>query len=341
MRETLTFVRGAVANREGAIPVLTRFHISKGRIQGTNGRVAIEAPCEELEGIEVLVQADKFLSAVDACDSEPKIEMTDSGRLSVKRGKFKCFLPVQLLEAFPHHVVTPGPVQKIKELLPTLRALRPFIGEDATRPWVLTIIADGQNAYATNSNMMASIPAKGLKFQLPVFLIDELLRIGIEPDAYAQNENSITFYYDDYTSWLRSQLIVDEWPIETAKELLSWKLKIKDYPKDLVTSIESLLPFCPDQKLPLIFFTENGISTAPGDTEAEIKGAGWPPLGFDSRNLLPMLRASTRFHIDPELGRGMFEGVGGFHGVMMGLKTAIDTGPKRRQGGGYVAEEKK
>lgn len=322
MREILTFVRGAVANREGAVPVLTRFHISGGRIQGANGRIAIEAPCAELDGIEVLVQADKFLAAVDACDSEPKLDTTDNGRLSVKRNKFKCYLPTQAVDFFPRHHPTPGKKAKpVASLLSTLSRLRPFVGEDATRPWVLTLFADGQTAYATNSNMIASVPAPGLKCQLPVFLIDELLRIGQEPSATTHDENSATFFYGN--SWLRSQLIVDEWPIKTAQELLAWKKKkLQPIPEDLISAIESILPFCPDPKLPLVFFTPEGVATAPGETQAQVRGVAWPPLGFDSRNLLPMLRASTKLLLDPEQGRGLFEGGNGFRGTMAGIKTS-------------------
>lgn len=306
------------------MPVLSRFCISGARIQGSNGRVVIDAPCAELKDIEALIPADRFLSAVDACGGEPLLSLTSAGRLAVKRDKFHAHLPVQPVESFPR--AQPSDGKKVKRptpLLPGLQRLRPFIGEDSTRPWCLTIFSDGEFAYATNSAMMARVPANKLKFQLPVFLIDELLRIGDEPTQFAQDDHSITFFYGD--AWLRSQLIVDEWPVLTAQKLLTWDTKVKALPETLIAAIESIVPFCNDPKLPVIHFTPNGVSTAPGETQAEVQGAGWPPLAFDARNLLPMLRASSRFGIDLESGRGLFEGEGGFRGVMAGQRVQTPT----------------
>jgi hypothetical protein len=325
MRDTIAFVHGAVATREGPVPVLTRFHISGGRIQGSNGRIAIDAPCEELTGVEALVPADKFLAAVDSCTA-PNISVEEN-RLVIKDGKFKARLPMQPLEDFPKHEPTPGTlVKKFPAFLQYLPIIRPFVGEDMTRPWCLTTIADGDRIYATNSAMIVSAPCHGWKGQLPSFLIDELVRIlkvrGAKegcPNAFVQDENSVTFHYGK--SWLRSQLIVDEWPIDTARDLLAFKEKgIHKFDKALVASIESLIPFCVDPKMPTIHFGPGGIATAPGDTRAEVEGEGWPPCAFDARNLLPMLNASSHFAIDGDKGVGLFYGENGFKGIMRGSK---------------------
>lgn len=322
MRDILSFVRGAVANKEGPVPVLTRFCIYDGRIQGSNGRIAIDAPCPELAGINALVPADRFISAIDACDLEPKISLTEGNRLVVARKPFRAVLPTQPIDAFPHSAPTKGKRQKVPDLLPMLSRLRPFVGEDSIRMWCLCVYADGETAYATNSNMIASFPAEGIKLTLPVFLIDELLRIGEAPTGMTSDEHSITFFYGD--SWLRSQLITEEWPVQTARELLSWKKAPPQMPPDLLKQIESIIPFCLDPRFPVVHFTEKGVSTEPGETQAEVAGASWPPIAFDSRNLLPMLRASTRFSIDGEKRQARFAGEGGFKGVMAG--TAVQKG---------------
>lgn len=322
MRETLMFVRGGVADKEGPAPVLTRFCITGGRIQGSNGRLALDAPCPELEGIDVLVPADKFIAAVDACDLEPRIDVTESGRLSIKHKHFRALLPVQEVTAFPMATPTPGKPVSLQPnlLLPVLKALRPFIGEDHTRAWCMTVIGDGKHAYATNSNMIARYPSK-LKLQLPVYLIDELLRMGVEPDTMAFDGNSSTFFYG--SSWLRAQLINETWPIDKAQEHLSWKDNLPQLPEGLVGAIESLLPFCPNPKLPVIHFTKKGVSTEPGDTQAEITGdTEWPEVAFDSRNLIPLLRAADSFAIDPETGKGVVSHASGFRGVIAGRKYA-------------------
>lgn len=325
MRETLAFVRGAVADKENALPALTRFCITGGRIQGSNGRIVIDAPCAELKSIEALVPADRFLRAIDAClaidsNKDPKIEITDAGRLAIALKPFRASLPITPVDTFPRAAPTEGKRGKALRILPVLAMLRPFIGEDSTRPWCLTIYSDGENAYATNSAMIASMPVSA-PFQLPVFLIDELLRIGVDPTEMTTDERSATFFYPG-DAWLRSQLIGDEWPVKTAQSILDFKAKLKKIPDGLVESIESIVPFCANPKIPLIHFTDRGISTQPGETQAEIEGAGWPPLAFDARNLLPMLRSAARFGIDPEAGRALIEGEGGFRGALMGRKIA-------------------
>jgi hypothetical protein len=312
------FVRGAVSEREGLVPVLTRFCISGGRIQGSNGRVAIDAACEELAGIEALVPADRFIAAANACAMEPSIKTTAKGQLRMTRGAFSAQLPTQPVTDFPRMAPSTGRATKAPAVMDAFARLREFIGEDHVRQWSLTVAGDGERLYATNNNSITSVPSP-IKMQLPSFLLDEVLRIG-QPERMACDDSSVTFFYGD--DWLRSQLILDKWPLETAQKHIGWTKKTPPIPDDLVQTIETLVPLCPNPKLPIVCFTENGVATEPGESQAEVKGDKWPSVSFDARNLLPLLRAATHFTIDEATGLGRVEGEDGFRGIIAGRKYA-------------------
>lgn len=315
----LNFVHGAVSEKD-VVPVLSHFCIYAGRIQGANGRVYIDAPCSDLK-IEGAVPADRFLKAVDACQGEPDLKVTDKGRLIVSRDNFRAQLMTQPLDKYPRGNPSAGKKIKLPKGLSTaIRQLRPFISDDAQRPWASTIFFSRKDkaALATNSAMIAMTDA--LYFitdvQLPVFCADELLRIENDPDSYTLDSNSITFYWDD--AWLRSQLIAAEWPVETARDWLKMKAPMTKLPHQIKKQIEALIPFCPDPKYPVIKFAKNRISTLDGDSTAEITGIDLGEAAFHATNLLAMMSSADKIAIAEKAA--LFTGPNNFRGVMSLLR---------------------
>lgn len=324
MLDVLNFVRGAVATGNQIVPVLTHFCIYGNRIQGANGRIHIDSACViDFEGV---VPAEKFLRAMDACDGHPSFRFTDANKLVIERKPFRAYLPHQSVESFPKAEPTPGERYWSKKashpaLLPTLRALRPFMSDDAERAWASTVLfhRESNTAFATNSAMIAML-TKAAPFhadvQLPIFCVDELLRIGREPLDYAVDSSSITFFWGD--QWLKSQLIVAEWPVKTAQEWLAMKAKMLPIPKDLAKLVESIVPFCEDPKFPVIHFSERGITTAPGETQGQIEGVNIGSGAFRADNLAFMLACSDKIAIAEKCG--IFSGPDNFKGVMSLLR---------------------
>lgn len=320
MLETLQFVRGAVSDRDLVVPVLTHFCVYGGRIQGANGRIAIDSPCPELT-FEAVVPADRFLRAVDACRGEPKLKFNEGGKLTIERKPFRAFLPYQPVSLFPQSKPTAG--KKVKMQQPLLKALaraRAFMSDDAERPWASTVyfsVKDGI-AYAAANTMIASVASAPFKqdVQLPTFCIDELLRINREPDCYVNDDTSMTFFWGDH--WMRTQKIVADWPLKTAQDHLSTKAKMVALPDNLIASVERLIPFCNDRKFPVIYFRKGGLSTAPGEVQAEINGFDLGEGAFHSDNLLPMLKHSNKMCIGERAA--VFAGPESFRGVMSVLK---------------------
>jgi DNA polymerase III sliding clamp (beta) subunit (PCNA family) len=296
MLEEIKFVRGAVKDRDSVAPVLTHFCISDGRIQGTNGRVYLDVPCRELD-FEAVVPAEKFLRAVDACDGAPTFRKTDGGKLVIERKPFKAFLPILPRESYPHALPTPGKKIKCNAALPlVLRKLLPFIGTDASRPWAGTVAFDSQtgNAFAGNNATVAVCSAD--KFfteyaQIPLFAIDEILRVNEPPTHYCVDESSMTFFWED--RWLKTCLITDAWPIKTVVSFLDFDGKRVKLPAGLRRNIERITPFCIDPKFPVIYFSDKGIATQSGESQAEIAGINIGSCVLRADNLYPVLDNST------------------------------------------------
>lgn len=295
MRDTLNLVRGAVSTKD-LLPVLTHFHIYEGRVQGGNGRVAIDAPCQELAGFDCTVPAERFLKAVDACDSEPKLKLTDGGKLTVSKGKFRATLPLADHAAFPRTPAVPkvnsflGKV-KLPALLPLLRRLYPFIGEDASRPWSCGVLLDGGYAWATNNVTLARAPCPVFQNTLlPVFAIDELLRIGQEPVSIQADENALWFYFTGGW-WMRCQKLQGAWPDVAA--FMPAEPPVRAWPAaPLAVAVRKVLPFCPDPKCPVVQIGPEGVGTLEGEMSA-LEGYDDLPAGcFRAEPLLAALDAA-------------------------------------------------
>lgn len=320
MLAALRFVRGAVSTKE-MIPVLTAFHIYDGRIQGMNGRLTIDCPCPELAGMDITIHAETFLKAVDGCDGEPKLEIISEGKLKISRGGFKVVLPLLPHDSFPKQAQDGVEGVKIATgLLPSLRVLQPFMGEDASRPWACGMLFRNGMAYATNNSTLVGVEAYRFEtdLNLPFYLIDELLRIGEEPGSAHSTGDSISFSFKS-GAWIKSQLMALEWP-GAVESMLQFDAVQDVIPSGLARAVEKLVPFCPDKKVPIIKFTPEGIQTMDGDKSACITEFSLPGGSFRAEPLITMLNAASHAQFAEYPARIPFSGPAGLRGIMMGVK---------------------
>lgn len=314
MLETLRLVRGSVSTKD-FVPVLQCFHLYNGRIQGQNGRIAIDAPFPNLG--EFTVPAERFLKAIDACDGEPTIKLTEGGKLSIKRGGFRAALPLAAHDSFPLAKKDGELLATGGGLLPVLARLRPLVSEDASRPWSTSILFRDGFAYATNNVILARVPF-AWDFQeiaLPVYAVDELLRIGQEPTELLLAPEALTFVLGN--AWLRAQLINGQWPDVAGRfEGLEHGAPI---PADLLLAIEKVLPFCPDSKFPEIRFSAAGVSTADGDHMAAFDGIALLDGSYRAEVLQTVLAIATHANLAAYPAPIGFAGEG-IEGMFVGLR---------------------
>lgn len=214
MLNDLKFVQGAVAKKDYK-PELTHFHIEDGRIFGFNGILAISTPTDL--AVSAAPKAVPFVKAVERIpeDTEIVLNLTEAGRLSVRAGKFRAYVECHEEAASLIRIQPAGDYVELPGgLLPVLKKLAPFMGEDATRPWARGVLLRGQSAFATNNIVLVEhwLP---LVFPdeliLPAEAVKEMIRIGAEPVGVQLESAAITFHYES-GAWIRTALIIGEWP---------------------------------------------------------------------------------------------------------------------------------
>ena len=281
MLKELKFVQGAVAKKD-FVPALTHFHIRGGRVMGYNGDLAISSPIGL--DLEATPEALPFVKAIDTCAEEVSLTITDNNRLAVRSGKFKAFIrcttePYPGIEPEGEFVETAG------GFLDALRAVLPFVSEDASRPWSRGVLLRGHSAYATN-NVILVEHWLGYRFPLdlniPKNAVNELLRIGEEPLGFQVTTTSITFYYTG-KRWMRSVLYTKEWP--DVQRILEAPALRTPIPEGFFEALHAVRPFVGESNR--VHLLPTGISTEP--TEDTKDGA------FVA---LPMPNVHTCFNIE-------------------------------------------
>lgn len=320
MQEILSFVKGAVSTKD-LIPVLTNFHFSNGRIQGGNGRVTIDAPLD-LGGINITVPAVPFIKAVEACGGQPKLNITAAGKLTISASKFRSTLPPSEEGSFPVQVFEmegAAVSNDVAALVKVLRRVRPFVADDASRPWACGCLFKDGYIYATNNVAIVRVPwqgPEGVSFNLPSFAVDELLRIGKDPDGFFHTDTSVTFCYDKGERWMRSQLFTVEWP-DVARFFTGETYDA--VPDNLLHAVEQVLPFCQDAKFPIITLNDTGVHTAEGDMSASVGGYALPLSKYRAETLRLALQHATEADFSAYPDPIPFRGLNGLEGCLVGV----------------------
>jgi hypothetical protein len=219
MLRELKFVQGAVAKKD-LLPAMTHFRIEGGTVRSYNGTLAISCPIPL--DIDCCPKADAMVRAIGNCTEATTISMTPGGRLSIRSGRFRAF--VETIDGETPHVQPAGEPFTFdgERLLAAFGVLEPFIGTDASRAFTNGVLLENGSAYATNNTCLVQYwlgDAFPLRVNVPRAAIKEVLRVG-EPPTHGQvDANSITFHYTD-GRWIRSQLLVTEWPMDLIGSLL-------------------------------------------------------------------------------------------------------------------------
>ena len=318
MLELLKTVHGAVSKR-GISSILSMVRLQKGLVIGTNGTVTIGARVEELSHLDVTTPADRFLKAMATADlSKLKIKHLDSGRLSVVAGKFRAFIPTEDNEHFPQIEPT-GQLIECSGLIEALRAVAPFMGDDAIRTWSNGVLLTNDYVYATNN---VSLVRYKVDMTLPSIILPrvtvlELLRIAKEPMGTITDEHSVSFILDEDV-WVKSSLIDGKWP--DIEKFFEDRNGMKPINPELIKAVETIAPFCPDAGLPKIFFSSEGVRTDEGSTSSEYTDIELPVGCYHADVLRTVLPLIDVVNWDRYPKACPFEGSGGkLQGLMMGM----------------------
>lgn len=164
-------------------------------------------------------------------------------------------------------------------LLQALKAVAPFIGDDASRPWSNGVMLTRASAYATNNVclveywMHTEFP---VAVNLPRSAVKEIIRINEAPTHIQSNANSITFHYAD-KRWVRTQLLPQEWP--DLGKVLNKPCNAQPLDRAIFDALAKVKPFV--DKMGRIYFQDGHLSTHADLSE----GASHEVPGFDHTGL--------------------------------------------------------
>lgn len=319
MLAPLKFVARGVG-RKDFVPGLTHYRIKDGRCTGTNGVLTLSCPVDI--SFDAAPHAADFIKAIAACEDVVSLTLQDDGIL-VKSGAFKRIVPClpidQVAPALPEGVV----YRASCSLLDGLRALKPFVGIDASKPWATGVLLAGQSAYATNNIVIAQCwlgDAFPVVCNVPDVAIDEALAVGEEMSHLQINESSITFHYED-GRWIKTPLLSLEWPNIPALVERCWEgVTMTTIPEGLPAACDKLAGFNEKHKEHL-YFRGSEVSTTPKGIED--KGAVVemivPPSGcYHTAHMRKVLAVATHADFTKYPNAVPFMG-GMLRGAMLGV----------------------
>lgn len=266
MLDSLRFVAAAVAKKD-YVAGLTHFRIKDGRVTGFNGDIALSSDIDV--DIDVYPKATSLLAAIKACPDTISLNVTPTGKLAVKSGKFKSFVECIPEDAVTYQEPEGDSVELNDGFLKGLRALAPVMGIDASRPWAMGIKVQSGSMLATNNVMLAeywhglTLPFDAV---IPDIAINELLRIGEPPTNVQITDHSISFRWGE-KKWLWSKLIEGGmWPVARVQDIMSTEDGPQlPFPPEFFEAVETLKPFLLESSS--LYLTAKSIATSRNDGE--------------------------------------------------------------------------
>lgn len=205
-------IKGAVAQKD-ILPGLTRFMVHEGTIRAADGRIVAGTPFPDPRTFTL--PAEEFSKVLENLGPsiQPKIEITDANIIvkhSRMRVKFGLEEPDIGLYAEPKDY-DPTPVTA--EFTAALRRVRPFVSDNATRPWAMCIYVKDADMYATNNVSVARTqgPKTGFDVLIPSYVVDFILAQDGEIDHVGHLDKTIIVRWKDGT-WLKSTTFNNEFP---------------------------------------------------------------------------------------------------------------------------------
>lgn len=213
MLSDLKFVMGAVAKKD-LVPAMKHFNIKDGLVRSYNGMVALCAPIPF--DIDCNPNAELLYKAIENCDEAVTLNLTPTGKLSIKSGRFRALVPC--IDETVEHPKPEGDLIELEapdKLITALERLEPVIGDDAARPWQAGVLIKDGCAHVTCNVVAVQYWLGGMDFghvvNIPGQAVREMLRVKETPTHAQVTDNSVTFLYDS-GRWIRTQLLPADWP---------------------------------------------------------------------------------------------------------------------------------
>jgi hypothetical protein len=225
MKQSLKWITDAISTKD-ITHGMSHYKIAERQIRATNGRLIAAHPWPA-DG-SFVVPGDEFEKLVGRMPEEPTIKINDNS-ITVRAGRYHGTINTLAPEAWIQPGVDEAEWKKLPpRLLLVLRALRPFVSDNAMQPWADCIALENNWSYATNNIALAGAPCPGLgkiMALLPSWAVDFILTREEGITDWAWTANYVAFRWQN-NAWLRSTLVIGQFP-ERAAELVRSSLDEK------------------------------------------------------------------------------------------------------------------
>lgn len=236
MKDIIKWLNDALASR-GIVHAMNHYCFDRGEIKASDGRITAGHPWDGPDGFLVPgSELEKVLARLP--EEDPSVEVLEVkpgtvGKVRIKAGRFRGDIETQPTKdwTWPDLASEPTPVQWHPippGLIDIIRRLRPFMSDNATQPWALSICVANGWAYATNNVSIAGAPYEAptapASILIPVWACDFISEREDRLTEWAWSDRYVGFRWDN-GAWMRSSLIEGKYP-DTALGLVqkAWDL---------------------------------------------------------------------------------------------------------------------
>jgi hypothetical protein len=215
MRTALQWLHDALAAKD--VAGMKYYRIAGGEIRATDGRITAGHPWPSADSF--LVPGEEFEKVIKRMPGDITVTANEASTVTVKSSRFRGVISTLSIGEWNYPGVEDSQWLPLPDgLLPVLRALRPFISDNATQQWALCVALENGWAYATNNVALAGAPCPQLgavQALLPCWAVDFVTSRPDHLDAWAWTDHYVAFRWRN-GAWMRSQLVVGEFPSKAA-----------------------------------------------------------------------------------------------------------------------------
>lgn len=300
MREAVDKLKAVIAKKD-IIPLLTHYIAQGGFIHASDGRVSAGVRVEH--GEEFAVRGQEFQTFLSRVEGEIKITVLDNFFVKVSCGRYRATIPgIKILEGTTSFMVPSGKLIKLKtqEFVSKLRAIRPFLSDNATQAWAACASFTGNDIFATNNVVIVKAIGTGLvnaALMMPFEIIDYVISNSEGLDSLIYDDRAAAFIWKD-KSWVKSSLREGKFPNTEAifAELPPPKTLITDEWREAYLCVAGM---CEGE---IRIYKDRILGDIrDSETEAEIKCPFAIPedreyVAFNEKYFTPVVESATHMH---------------------------------------------
>lgn len=307
----------AIAQRDIGTPFQVHSVLFNKWAVAFDGVLALGHPIEE--DLSACPHTLRLIDALAKCGEALSVAQLDTGRLSVKSGGFRAFVPCASFDVMTEVRPDP-PIAVIDDRLKlAFEAVAGLASDNAQHVVTASILLRSGSAVATDRSLAIEywhgidLPP-GLV--LPKAAVAAVCKIGKPLAKFGFSNTTVTFWFED-GSWLRTQLYSEPWP--DIDRVLNVPSKPWPVPPDLAKALEAVAPFSEDG---IVRFDTNILRSHDADgmgASYEVTGLPKGPK-FNAKRLKIALQHTTNIDFGASNGIAYFFG-DNVRGALTGVRA--------------------